>query len=74
MVEVEDSNRNHGTTGKMDWTDSGSISFEIDNALRVNDDLTTLPVNDEEKGDPGGPVLLRDQLAQRGRGVHGGLA
>ena len=58
VVEVEDSARNHGTTGKMDWTDSGSISFEIDNALRVNDDLTTLPVNDEEKATQADPFFV----------------
>ncbi len=47
VVEVEDSARNRGTTGKMDWTDSGSISFEIDNAIDA-DDVTTLPANEAE--------------------------
>lgn len=48
VVTAEDSARNRSTAGKADWTDSGSISFEIDDTLTVNDTLTTLPAHEAE--------------------------
>ena len=56
VVTVDDASRNQSTTGKQDWTDAGSISFEIDNTLPFPrwdqsdpTTLTTWPVDGEEE-------------------------
>ena len=62
VVVVEDSDRNQGTTGNEKWTDSGSISFEIDKELTVelegDNKLTTLPKDGEEKATQADPFFV----------------
>ena len=65
VVSAEDSSRNRSTTGKEDWTDSGSISFEIDDNLPrptmgEGDDekLTTRPENDEMEATLADPFFI----------------
>ena len=65
VVKVEDTSRNRSTTGKEDWTDSGSISFEIDDNLPrptmgEGDDkkLDTLPEEDEMEATRSDPFFI----------------
>ena len=65
VVSAEDTSRNRSTTGKEDWTDSGSISFEIDDNLPrpttgEGDDekLATLPEDDEMKATLSDPFFI----------------
>ena len=64
VVSAEDTSRNRSTTGKEDWTDSGSISFEIDDNLpspRTDDDdekLTTVPEDGEMEATLSAPFFI----------------
>ncbi|MCE2404870.1 MAG: hypothetical protein J4F43_06905 [Dehalococcoidia bacterium] len=58
VVTVEDSARNRSTVGEEDWTDSGSISFEIDNAIGVGEDLVTRPADGDEEATQTEPFFV----------------
>ena len=65
VVSAEDSSRNRSTTGKENWTDSGSISFEIDDNLPRptigegdEEKLTTVPEDGEMEATLSAPFFI----------------